>query len=448
MDLFLFVAAAAVLLTAGFGGAALALRGRERVSLGEAVALSVLLGALFVTLAWWGLSMLLPGPKSVWGVTLLALALGAMGVASWVRRRPRIEGLGLFCATALPLSLAVAGLAAVTRFEWDGLFVWEVKAEAIYFQGGPPWDYFHDVSRGWSHPAYPLFLPFFRAWFYAWNGGVHEAYGNAVGALFALAAACLLVALAPRLGVVTALGALALFTCTPLEILGAGSATSGHADFPLAVYYLGAVFYVFQVVGSPHRDDLQLAGWLAAALPWIKHEGTVLWACLIAVTALVPGRPGWRGLLRLAAPGAGVLLAWQAFVAFSGMAKASDFYPLSLGLLYNRLGLWDEIGGEMAQRMLDPRDWGLLWGLVLLAVVLGAWRRRSEGRLLLVGAVIAPLPFFGMSYFFSRWDPVTLHVYSSFARLLLPLSLPALVLVAWTTASLMGRDLFTSDREP
>lgn len=75
MDLLLFLAAAAVLLIAGFGAAALPLSGRERVSLGEVVALSVLLGVLFVTLAWWGLSMLLPlwggalASQPLWGAT-------------------------------------------------------------------------------------------------------------------------------------------------------------------------------------------------------------------------------------------------------------------------------------------------------------------------------------------------------------------------------------------
>lgn len=447
MELLLFFAAAAVLLIAGFGVAALALSGREQVSLGEIVALSVLLGVLFVTLAWWGLSMLLPGPGSVWLVTLLAFVLGSTGVASWVRRRPRIEGAGLFCALALPLTAAVAWLAATTRFEWDGLFIWEIKAQSIAAQGGPPWDYFHDDSRGWSHPIYPLLVPFFRAWFYVWNGGIHEAYGNAAGALFALAAAGLLVSLAPRLGTATTLVAFALFTFTPLEILGAGSATSGYADFPLAVYYLGALFYVFQAVGSPRPGDLWLAGWLAAALPWTKQEGTILWVCLLAVAFLALGRPGWRGLLRrliqLAAPGVGVLLAWRVFVAVTRVETALAFHPVSLGLLRERLHLWDEIGGEMAKRALEPGDWGFLWVLFPVAAIFGLcarWSRQSRRRLLLMGAVIAviaPLPFFGLLYFFTRWEPVTLHVNSSFSRLLLPLSLPAIVLIAWMTAVLI-----------
>lgn len=434
MDLLLFLAAAAILLTAGFGAAAPALSGRERVSLGEVVALSVLFGVLFVSLAWWGLSMLLPGPRAVRVVTLLAFVLGSVGVASWVQRRPRIEGVGLFCALALPLTAAVAWIAATTRFEWDGLFIWEIKAQSIAAQGGPPWDYFRDDSRGWSHPIYPLLVPFFRAWFYVWVGEPHEAYGNVAGTLFVLAAAGLLASLAPQLGTAMTLVAFALFTFTPLEILGAGSATSGYADFPLAVYYLGALVYVFQAAGSPRPGDFSIAGGLAAALPWIKQEGTILWVCLLAL-ALVALRPGWRGLLRLAAPGAAVLLAWRGFVAVVRVETNPVFHPVSLGFFGERLHFWDEIGKEMALRALDPGSWGLLWVLFPVAALLGLWARRSRRMLLLAGAVVAPLPVFSLPYFFTRWDP-TVHVHSSFSRLLLSLSLPAIVLIAWTTAVL------------
>ncbi|HKV10622.1 MAG TPA: hypothetical protein VJ725_20945 [Thermoanaerobaculia bacterium] len=437
MDLLLFLAAAALLLTAGFGAAAPALSGRERVSLGEVVALSVLLGALFVTLAWWGLSLLLPGPRAVQGVALLAFVLGSAGVLAWARRRPRIEGVGLFCALALPLTAAVVWIAATTCFEWDGLFIWEVKAQSIAAaQGGPPWDYFHDDSRAWSHPVYPLLVPFFRAWFYVWVGEPHEAYGSVAGALFVLAAAGLFASLAPRLGTAATLVAFALFTFTPLEILGSGSATSGYADFPLAVYYLGALVYLFHAVGSPRPGDLAIAGWLAAALPWVKQEGTILWACLLALALVALRGPGWRGLLRLAAPGVGVLLAWRAFVAVVRVETAPVFYPVSLGLFRERLHLWDEIGGEMAKRALDPGNWGLLWVLFPLAALLGIRLLRSRRLLLLAGAVVAPLPVFSLPYFFTRWEPVTLHVHSSFTRLLLPLSLPAIVLIAWATAAL------------
>jgi hypothetical protein len=55
----------------------------------------------------------------------------------------------------------------------------------------------------------------------------------------------------------------------------------------------------------------------------------------------------------------GVLLAWRVFVAVTRVETAWVFHPVSLGLLRERLYLWDEIGGEMAKLALDPGNWGL-----------------------------------------------------------------------------------------
>lgn len=448
MDLLLFLAATAVLLIAGFGAAALALSGRRRISLGELAALSVLLGVLFVTLSWWGVSLIVPGLWGVRLVTLLAFGLGGLGAVRWARRRPRIEGLALFCFLVVPLTAAVAWIAVSTRFEWDGLFIWELKAEAIAAEGGSPWTYFHDDSRAWSHPVYPLLVPFFRAWFHVWIGTPHEAYANAAGALFVLAAAGLLASLAARLGAATALVALVLFTLTPLQILGAGSATSGYADFPLAVYYLGAVLYLFHALGPAQPGDLRIAGGLAAALPWIKQEGVVLFVCLLALAFLTLGPRRWRDLLGLAAPGVVILVAWRTFVAVNRVESAKVFHAVSFERLRSRLHLGDDILKEMAHRALDPGDWGLLWVLFPIAALLGLAAHRSRPRLALILGVAAPLPILGVPYLFSLWEPVTLHVQSSFSRLLLPLSLPAIVLIAWTTALLVFPGSRPSEAEP
>jgi hypothetical protein len=117
---------------------------------------------------------------------------------------------------------------------------------------------------------------------------------------------------------------------------------------------------------------------------------------------------------------------------------------MSLGLFLDRLHLRDEIGGSMVKLAFATRDWGLLWALFPVVAIVGLWTRRSRRSLLLVGAVVAPLPFFVLLYFFTKWEPVTLHVESSFSRLLLPLSFPAIVLIAWMTALL----LFPASREP
>jgi len=439
MDVLLFLLGAALLLTAGFGAAVLALGPRPQVALGELAALAVLLGTSFVTLLWWGVCVVLPG-FSLRGtagmVAASSLVLGALGAARWRRWRPRLVGVGLFCGLALPLAAAVAAVAAARPFEWDGLVAWEHKAQAIVVEGGVPWRYLHDDSRAWSHPVYPLLVPFFRAWFYVWMGGVHEAMSQAASALFVLAAAGLLISLAPRFGTATSVLALAFCACTPLLMVGPGSATSGYADFPLAVYYLGVLFYLLDAGEDPRA--LRTAGCLAAALPWIKQEGAVLFVCLVAVAFLTLGSREWRRLPWLAGPGAAVWIAWRVFTVVTGVRSAQVFEPPSLGLLLARLHLWRDIGGAVLRLSFAPGLWGGLWVLFLFAAALPSRALDKRRSLLLALAVLAPLPVLVLPYFFSRWVPVTAHVESSFSRLLLQLSLPAIVLIAAKTAALIS----------
>ena len=79
-------------------------------------------------------------------------------------------------------------------------------------------------------------------------------------------------------------------------------------------------------------------------------------------------------------------------------------------------------------------DWSLLWPLAGLAMVLCLRRGGDRQRRLLALAIVLPLPAYAASYVLSQWQPFTLHLDSSFPRLLLQLALPAVVLVARTAA--------------
>lgn len=437
----MFFFAAALLLTGGFGAAALLLRHRAAVSLGELAALAVLLGALLVSLTGWAVSLAASGRPALIAASALCLGIGGAGIQLWLRRRPKLVDVGLFCLLALPLTGGAAWLTATTPFEWDGLFIWQVKTQAIAVEGGLPELYLHDDSRAWSHPVYPLLTPYYRFWFEGWRGEPHEAYAKLSGVLFFLAAAGLLVSLASRLSKGVAIAALAFLALTPLEILGSGSATSGYADFPLAVYYLGAVVYLFHALGDrPETADPAVAGWLAAALPWAKQEGTVLFlVSVLGLGLLALGRPGWRQLPRLAGPGLAVLIAWWAFVRVEKVETAQVFLRPTLALLRERLHLWDDVAAVMARLAFSPGAWGLLWILFPLSLLLGLGPHDRRRTLFLAGAVLVPLGIFSFPYLFSRWNPVTLHVENSFSRILLQLSLPAIVLIAWRTAALFRR---------
>lgn len=436
MDLLLLAAAAAVLLSLGAGSAALLLGRRAQVSWAELAALAWCSAALAMGLLWCLAS--LTGVGAIGLVAVVGVGVAAIGGWQWRRQRPMLVDGALGLTLLGSVAVVAVWLAATTRMEWDGVFVWEIKVRAIEAAGGLPLDHLRDPSRVWSHHRYPLLVPFLRAWFGSWLGRGDEVVSNVVGSLFLVAIAGFLLGLASRLGRVTAVGSLVVACCTPLLVLGPGSAVSGYADLPLAAFYLGAVSYLLRALGGPGENaapaprgwDLAAAGWLAAGLVWTKDEGLVLWVAVMVLALLLRRGAGWQGWLCLAGPGLAVAIGWRLVLASAGVDREPTFHPVSLELLIDRLPMLTTILPIELGLALRPADWGALWLLFPLAAAIVLRAERSRRTLLLVGAVLLPLPAYSGLYLFSAWSPVAPHIESSFSRLLIPLALPAALLVA------------------
>jgi hypothetical protein len=440
MDVVLPFLAAAALLSAGFGCSALLLRDRATVSWAELVATTLLLGTFTVTFGWWWTALLLPDRPARLAVGLAAALTGSIGAVAWSRRAPRLHGAPLALLVLVPSTLFIGWVASRARFGWDGLLVWQLKAEAIVSERGVPWRYFHDDSRAWSLPIYPLLVPMQRAWLFTWHGVVHQGAAKLLGAVYFAAVVGLMLGPGRRLGRAPSWLALAFLACTPLAIVGNGSATSGYADFPLAAYYLGAVLYLLPIAADGVPHDWPIAACLAAGLPWIKQEGKILWLCWGALAVVSLGRRRWRQAGLALLPGAVTFAAWSVFVRAAGVESAKTFDHPTIALLWERLYLAPEIGRSAVKLALDPQLWGWLWPLFLLATLTWPWwsGRRAVPPLLLAAAALLPLPIYCLPYFFTRWRPVSLHVEGAFDRMLLHVALPALLFVATATAAALS----------
>ena len=81
--------------------------------------------------------------------------------------------------------LALVAASLRTSLGFDGLFNFEMKARLMFEHpvGRLPLAYLSDASRAWSHPQYPLMVPFAELWVYTWLGRVDH---TAVKILFPL----------------------------------------------------------------------------------------------------------------------------------------------------------------------------------------------------------------------------------------------------------------------
>ena len=411
------------------GWAVVALLGPRDRPLGrlETACLAFLLGGALVTLALFGLGLVVAGDR-LRGLVLAVVGLFSLAVLA--RRRPwrRWPDLRLSWLAGLGLAVLLAQTATVAfwawrgTLEWDGLVVWELKARLACTTGGSvPLAYFTDPSRLWSHPRYPLFVPLLESWLYQWLGRCDQRLAGLLFPLFYPAAGGLLFAAGLRLGkrVGPGVAAALLLFCVPQLVAGAGSAASGYADFPLAVFYLGAVVYLADYAVTGERGSLRLAVALAACLPWVKQEGLLLALCVLALAAAALWQRRRLAVGLVVAPTVlSLSLLWTAFHTVRGTPPDQTFLPFTLATLGANL---DRLGPTllaMRTEMLSAEPWGVLWPALLVALLLLVLQPDPPPVTLLALAIALPLLGYAAVYLFSAWQPYTLHVTSSLPRLL------------------------------
>jgi hypothetical protein len=436
--------ALAVFLAAGHGALTLLSRGAARDEVGawpERAALIWLLGVGCVSLTLFGFGFLLSGAALIACVTAVAVALYAAGriprpstaTAPPVPRNP-LTIAEWTCVAILVLEGFIV-LWSVARFPlgWDGLTIWDMKAEIAFANDGRlPAEYFRDVTRSWSHVYYPLNWSYAETWLYLCLGRVDQTLVRSFGALFYAAAVGLFAGAVPRLGGTRFAGLVAancLFFLPMLTAMPFG-VFSGYADFPLAVIYLAAICRLPFWREEAHRVDDRLLAALAMLTVWTKTEGKVMLGVLLISSAWVVLRRGeWRRMMVIAFPAILLLVVHGAFLRHVEALPDKNYFPPSPGNVFGHLDRLPTILRAMGAQFINWQTWSLLWPGALLAIASLALTRRRAVAVQIATVLVLPLPGYALAYILSTWPDYERHIQTSLSRLLLGLAPAALLAI-------------------
>jgi len=437
--------------TAGFGLSMLLFRRPQAISFVELFALSWLLGGLFISLAFTVVGFFCNGLILQLLVTLVSLLLGWMGLKllrksgamlTWPKPANRLEA--ALCAILLVEFMAMLFMAARESLGWDGLLVWEIKARYAFLNGGHlPLRYFVDASRLWSHPEYPLFLPSLETWLYLWIGDCDQFWVRVIFPPFYIAAAFLLYTGIQRFSGKKWCGLLAatLLFFLPSSLTGEGNLLAGYADFPLAVFYLAAVVYFLRYLQEKSAAHAILFAIMAGAMPWMKREGVVLWACAMALA--LPGllkRRNFLAAILVPLPGLAVLSAWLIASKILKTPGNKDFLPVTFDTLLTHAVRYPSILREMLHEFANTTHWSLLWIAFAIALPFLIMKSRLKLAISLFLGVALPLGLYSSIYLFSAWPSYMDHIQSSLTRLMLQVSLVALLAVSLAVSASQKED--------
>ena len=427
------------LLLMGGGISALLLARRGVINLAEWLCLSWLLGVCSTSFLLWFGGIFLGGGALQSFVVLTAVLFAILGRRALVRFRPvvripRPKGIVEWTLVAILTMelMAIFWIGSKRSLGWDGLLVWEIKARYAFLNGGVlPGAYFQGIGRSFSHPEYPLAIPFTQLWLYLWLGEANQSLARIIFPVFYFVGSILLALLGKRLTNRRSIGlflAIVLFL-VPQASFSTGGGVAGYADFPLAIYYLATVGYLLCALREDdHGVSAPIFAVCLACLPWIKKEGAILWAVAACVAGLLvlAGRLPRRYLFALC-PGLVVAASWRLFLHVVHLAAVSDFLPLSRETFPANLARLPSIYRVILAEVSTQQHWGFFWGVSVLALLfLGFhWRYLTE-RLLVIFAVI-PFALYSGVYVLSGWEHYLDHVASSISRLLMQL-VPVLLL--------------------
>jgi hypothetical protein len=352
-----------------------------------------------------------------------------------------LSAIDLLLAGVLVLEFAALLMAALhTPLGWDAIFNFEMKARLAFEhvpRGQLPLAYLSDASRNWSHPRYPLLVPFAEFWIYSWLGRVDQSAIKILFPLFYFSLVALLCGAVRRTTNrrVAWLAGIALGLLPPLTLQP--GAASGYADVPLAAAAGGAICFVFLALKSGNVDALWLGAALSAVAVWTKTEGLIL-AAAIALSGIVAmswleTRPSvatiplrqmmvllWLPLLA-AAP-------WLIVLQLHGVPQQGDFQQVSARAFFENLDRIPMISALVGRELLRPGHWALIWPGFFVALALMIYKRRSNAAdWFLAASVVIPLTVYGGLFLFSAWTDVREHIGWSLARLLVPLAPIALL---------------------
>jgi hypothetical protein len=445
MDLIQVLAALATILAAGLGALTLIVRDPKRFSFAEQLAFSWLVGTGIVSLSIWLFGFVLKGPALFSSVAFICVALP---LVAWktkgafrfqeLRQSNPIE-LALALTLALEI-LAIGYLAFAYTLGWDGLLNWEIKARYAFANGGVlPAAYFQDAGRAFSHPEYPLAIPFTELWLYLWLGEASQFWAKIVFPIYYAAGAVLLVAISARLtGKIWAafVAGIVLFF-VPQITVEAGSAIVGYADFPLSVFYLAAIGYLLSANRNSDIDFFRIYTMCLAFLPWVKREGMILWLiAAICGAFIIWQRKLSPKYLWALLPGLSVATAWRIYLSQVHAVSSSDFMAVNFTNLQANIHRLGPILSTFAAEFTDIRAWGLFWLVAGLAGVYFVRRYRDSRSIVLFVSLVAPLVTYASIYIFSDWPDYQRHVGLSLSRLLMHITPLACLTLPAALASL------------
>lgn len=402
----------------------------QPISFGQRWSLALALGAGFVTLLHFDLSLLVHSQALTLTIiitmliSIIQLWRQRFVLQSWRQHLPFknfIYKNWLIGGLAIIFFCVVFAVSSQAGLGHDGYAFWGYNAKVIFYEGGRPLPIGRFANI--PHLDYPLLVPTMEAWIYRFLGGVDETAVKIIFVLFYAALTLLFYdAVRQKYGSILSLFFTALMALTPQ--LAAVSALSGYADVPLMLYVWEMAVLCQNWLNKGNQHNLFLGGILAAIAFWVKREGAVYF---VVNTVLIILAVGWfstpakgkklTAISLYLLPGLLIITPWLLYLRWWQIPN-SDFSAFTMNNIEQYVSRLPIILMLLSKQLfLAIERWGLLWWIFVISLAFKGLHQEARWHILLL--IILPVASLSFAFILSSWQPFTTHINISLERLIL-----------------------------
>lgn len=184
------------------------------------------------------------------------------------------------------LVLALLGWTLINPiFVWDGWAIWNLKAQAFFYQNSVSPSFFKDPLANISHLEYPILLPLSQTWIYLFLARVQEGFSQIVYLVYYFSMACISFGFFKSISkkYVLPLILSTLLALTPILI---SASQINYADILIGILFLCSLDFLIIWIKHGQRADLYFTTILLGLSAFTKQEGGVIFAVFILFIAL------------------------------------------------------------------------------------------------------------------------------------------------------------------
>lgn len=309
-------------------------------------------------------------------------------------------------------------------WEWDGLAIWNFKAQAFFIMQNIPLNFLKDPQIAFAHLDYPLLIPLLQTWYYQHLGSVNVSHIKIIYPLFYLSFLFVTYGILSRISkrILLSFAFTLLIGLTPyfIEFL-----QWNYADAPLAIFLTLSIAYLLLWGHDRKSFDLLIGLALLGLAAFTKSEGQIilLFIVMLLTIALI-FKKDWSGLKLLIIFSIITLplwLPWAWYARHFVLGSNNGYENINVEFIKTHHDKLPIIQDAMYHELKNYLNWGAIWILFLATGILSLfWRPKYIFLFLSIGILVL---IYGSIYYFSPHN-LQWHLITSLNRLVVHLSIP------------------------